>query len=220
MNVQEGLRRQILVAGVLIVVAGLFAGSATLHAKLDGLLDWSEALIAQQSRLGMIVFVLIAMLSALLAFFSSAVFAPIAVYAWGRGITFLLLWTGWILGGMLSFCIGRYLGRRVAGMLVGDARIAGWQAQVSRRTRFIHILFFQAVVPSEIPGYVLGILRYRFTLYLAALAITELPYAFGVIFLGESFLKGEGKVIILLGAGVIIVGTLLRRYAWQWMPPG
>jgi len=94
-------------------------------------------------------------------------------------------------------------------MLIGEDKIAGWQDQVSQRSRFSHILIFQALVPSEIPGYVLGILRYRFMFYLAALAITELPYVVGVVFLGEYFLKGEGMVIILLGLAVIVFGGLL-----------
>jgi uncharacterized membrane protein YdjX (TVP38/TMEM64 family) len=77
------------------------------------------------------------------------------------------------------------------------------------RARFAHILLFQAAVPSEIPGYVLGILRYSFPLYLAALAITELPYAIATVYLGESFLEGEGTVFILLGFAVIVLGMFL-----------
>ena len=68
------------------------------------------------------------------------------------------------------------------------------------------------MVPSEIPGYVLGILRYRFSLYLTALAITELPYVIGVIYLGESFLKGDSTIIIVLGISVVVLGIVLVRF--------
>ncbi len=159
----------------------------------------------------MVVFVLLAMLSAMAAFFSSAVFAPIAVLAWGKGITMVLLWLGWLLGGVASFCVGRFLGRKVAAMIIGEEKIAGWQSQLSQRTRFIHVLLFQAAVPSEIPGYVLGILRYRFSFYLVALALTELPYVIGVVFLGDFFLQGEATVFIVLGVIVTVVGALLLR---------
>jgi uncharacterized membrane protein YdjX (TVP38/TMEM64 family) len=78
-------------------------------------------------------------------------------------------------------------------------------------------LLFQAAVPSEIPGYVLGILRYEFPLYLTALAITELPYAFAAVYLGESFLKGQSLIFILLGLGMILASAfvfqLYRRLA-------
>ena len=72
-------------------------------------------------------------------------------------------------------------------------------------------------MPSEIPGYVLGILRYKFPLYLTALAITELPYALAAVYLGESFLKGQSLIFILLGLGMILASAfvfqLYRRLA-------
>jgi len=209
MTIHRGLRRHLVIVGIIIVAAGLIAASETLHERIDELIVWSESLIALKPILGMAVFVLLAMVSAMVAFFSSAVVVPIAIYAWGKTGCFLLLWLGWLLGGIASYCIGRFLGRRVAIMLVGEEKIRGWQDQVSLRSRFRHILVFQALVPSEIPGYVLGILRYRFDFFLAALAITELPYVVGVVFLGEYFLQGESTVIILLGLAVIALGGLL-----------
>lgn len=210
-QVHAHLQRHIVIVGLFITVAGLVAASETLHVKVDQLIVWSEGLIAMEPVLGMAVFVLLAMLSAMVAFFSSAIIVPIAVYAWGKGTCLILLWLGWLLGGIASFCIGRFLGRKVAATLIGEEKLAGWQSQVGERARFTHILLFQAVVPSEIPGYVLGILRYRFTYYLAALAITELPYVIGVIYVGESFLKGEGTLIILLGAATVLLGALWLR---------
>jgi uncharacterized membrane protein YdjX (TVP38/TMEM64 family) len=136
----------------------------------------------------MAVFVGIAMLSAMVAFFSSAIFVPVAIYAWGNAVAFVLLWLGWLLGGVASFCIGRFLGRRVAAALIGEA-----------------------VVPSEIPGYLLGILHYRFSLYLLALAVTELPYVVGVVYLGEHFLKGQSMVILLFGIAVVLLAIALMR---------
>ncbi|MCP5092926.1 MAG: TVP38/TMEM64 family protein [Gammaproteobacteria bacterium] len=214
-QVHERLQRHIVIVGLLIIGAGLIATSQTLHEKADQIIIWSEGLIAMEPFLGMAVFVLLAMLSAMVAFFSSAIIVPIAVYAWGKTTCLVLLWLGWLLGGIASFCIGRFLGRRVAAMLISEEKIAGWQSQVGERARFTHILLFQAVVPSEIPGYVLGILRYRFSFYLAALAITELPYVIGVVYLGDSFLKGEGTLIILLGVATVLLGAMWLRLRRQ-----
>ena len=80
---------------------------------------------------------------------------------------------------------------------------------VSERMRFIHVLGFQAVVPSEIPGYLLGTLHYRFLYYLAALGITEIPYAIATVYLGESFLRGNSAVFIVVGIGLIVLAALL-----------
>jgi uncharacterized membrane protein YdjX (TVP38/TMEM64 family) len=94
-------------------------------------------------------------------------------------------------------------------MIIGEETIASWQTSVSEHLRFFQVFLFQAVVPSEIPGYLLGILRYRFPLYLLALGITEIPYAIATVYLGESFLKGHGTIIILVGIGLLILAAFL-----------
>jgi uncharacterized membrane protein YdjX (TVP38/TMEM64 family) len=211
MSIREILQRHMIIVGILIVVVGLIAASDTLHHRAEELIIWSEGIISQAPLLGMLVFVLLAMISAMVAFFSSAVVAPVAIYAWGKLGTFALLWLGWLLGGILSFCIGRYLGRSFVNMIINEDKIDGWERELGERARFSHILLFQAAVPSEIPGYVLGILRYRFLLYLAALAITELPYALATVYLGESFLEGESTVFVVLGLAVVILGMFLFK---------
>lgn len=209
MNIREHLQRRIFIVGILMVMVGLFAASDTFHDRAQEIIVWVEGVISHAPVLGMFLFVLLAMISAMVAFFSSAVLAPVAIYAWGKAGTLLLLWLGWWLGGILSFCVGRFLGRSVVGMLIDEQKIAGWERELGERARFIHVLVFQAAVPSEIPGYVLGILRYHFPLYLTALAITELPYAIVTVYLGESFLEGKGIVFILLGGAVIVAGLFV-----------
>ena len=211
MAIRRNLQRHLLVLGALIIVAGLVAASDTLHNRTQEIIVWTEGIISQAPLLGMLVFVLLAMLSAMVAFFSSALLAPVAIYAWGEAGCLALLWLGWCLGGIISFCIGRYLGHSAVSKIIGEEKIAGWQNTLSERTKFVHILLFQAVVPSEIPGYLLGILRYRFLLYLAALGITEIPYALATVYLGESFLEGRSVVIILVGIGLIVLATSLLQ---------
>lgn len=211
MKVRHNLQRHMIVVGMLIIVVGLFSASDVLHGGTEEVIAWIEGIIVRAPVLGMALFVLLAMASAMVAFFSSAVIAPVAIYAWGKAATFALLWLGWLLGGILSFCIGRFLGRSMVGMIIDEEKIAGWERELGTRARFTHILAFQAVVPSEIPGYVLGILRYRFSWYLPALAVTELPYAAATVYLGESFLEGDSLVFVLVGVAVITLGITLFR---------
>jgi uncharacterized membrane protein YdjX (TVP38/TMEM64 family) len=211
MALRQNLQRRFLVVGTLIMVAGLVAASDSLREETEAIIFWTEGMISEAPLLGMLAFVLLSMLSAMVAFFSSALLAPIAVYAWGKAGCLALLWCGWFLGGVASYCIGRFFGRSVASIIISEEKIANWEGRVGERTKFIHILLFQAVVPSEIPGYVLGILRYRFLFYLTALGITEIPYAIATVYLGESFLQGESTVFILVGVGIIVLAAFLLQ---------
>ena len=219
MRVSPALLRHLLIAGFLIVIIGLVTASETLHGRTADLVSWAEALISRAPFTGMLIFVLLAMASAMVAFFSSAVLAPVAILAWGQDMTLLLLWSGWFLGGILSFCIGRFLGRSVVAAIVDQRKIASWEKELGERARFVHILLFQALVPSEIPGYLLGILRYRFGWYVAALAITELPYALATVYLGESFLEGNSGIFIFLGVTILILAVVASRRYGRRPPP-
>jgi uncharacterized membrane protein YdjX (TVP38/TMEM64 family) len=210
------LRRRLAIVGALIIAVGLVAATDSLHERAAEVFLLAEGTISQSPLIGMTVFVLLAMISAMVAFFSVAVIAPVAISAWGPGACLALLWLGWFLGGAVAFSIGRFLGRSVASAIIGEDKIIHWEDRIGERTRFVHILLFQAVVPSEIPGYVLGILRYRFSLYLTALGITELPYAIATVYLGESFIEGESMTFILLGIAVITFAVFL----WARARPG
>lgn len=212
-------RRHILFLAIIIIVAGFITSSDVLHTKSAEIITASEAIISRSPVLGMLLFVLLAMISAMLAFFSSAILVPIGVYTWGSITCLVLLWVGWLLGGVTAFCIGRYFGRPVASKLIGEAKISHFEKQLGRHARFIHILLFQAALPSEVPGYVLGALRYRFSLFLLALAIVELPYALGTVYLGTRFLERDVVPLLLIGFGGVLACTFayyfyrrLRRF--------
>jgi len=202
------VRKQVLLVSAGIGVVGLIAASDAWHDRARELIAACEVIIANFPTLGMAVFVGLAMASAMLAFFSSAILVPVGIYAWGTTICFLLLWLGWFLGGVAAFAIGRYLGHTVVELAVGQDRLRHLKTRISRRARFIHILLFQAMMPSEIPGYVLGSLHYRFLPFAAALALAELPYAIGTIFIGENFLAGRVWVLVATAASGLLIAVI------------
>src|SRR3990170_2463850 len=107
------IRRRVLVIILLAAALALVTSFAELHAWLISLLPAAEAIIREQAVLGVVVFVVFAALSAMLAFVSSAVIVPVGVYVWGKAASLLLLWVGWILGRVTAYTISRYLGRPV-----------------------------------------------------------------------------------------------------------
>lgn len=194
-----------------------------IHGGLLRVLSAAEPVITAHPYLGAIAFVVLSAASAMLAFFSSAVLVPVAVMTWDRWITIVLLWLGWLLGGMCAYGIGRLLGRPLVNT-VGSARlIAFYQRRVSADVGFPVVLLLQFALPSEIPGYLLGLMRVRFRIYLPALALAEIPYAIGTVMLGESVV--QQRTVWLMALGVAAVGAsvlaayLLHRRLGGRKPP-
>jgi uncharacterized membrane protein YdjX (TVP38/TMEM64 family) len=169
----------------------------------------SEQVIIGHPVLGASSFVLLAAISAMLAFVSSVVLVPVAVHAWGEPITVLLLWVGWMVGGLSAYAIGRLLGRPVVSLLVSRAAIERYENRVSKRTPFRLVLLFQLALPSEMPGYLLGLARYDLLKYLLALGLAELPFAIGTVSLSVGLV--ERRTALLLGLAV--AGALVGLWA-------
>ena len=196
------------VALVLLCVAlAAVASSEALHSALLSVLDASEQIIRVHPVLGATLFVLFAAVSALIAFVSVAVIVPVAVYTWGQATSILLLWFGWMLGGVFAYGIARLLGRTVVRWLTAEAGLKRLESRISRSTPFSLVLLLQLALPSEIPGYLLGLVRYPLFRYLAALALAELPYAIATVLLGASFLERRSYLLLALGL-VLVAGSL------------
>lgn len=205
-------------AAALVALCGLLAAvasSESLHAALLEVLKAIEQIIEGHPALGATLFVCFAAVSAMIAFVSVAVVVPVAIYAWGQGVTILLLWLGWILGGALAYGVARYMGRSVVRWLTAEAGLKRLESAVNSKTPFSLVLLLQLALPSEIPGYLLGLVRYPLPRYLVALAVAELPYALATVLLGASFLERRSGVLLAVGlllvAGSLFAFQRLRR---------
>lgn len=196
---------------LVIAVVILVAASARLHHLSEEVVTALGDLIARHPAWGVLAFVGLAALSAMLAFFSSVVIVPVAVHHWGPAVTVLLLWIGWFAGGVAAYTIGRYLGRPAVRRLVGPARVEYYGEQITARAPFLVILLFQAALPSEIPGYVLGMARYPLARYLLALGTVELPFAVGAVLLGSGFLNRQYWLMMSVAVAGIRLVTLAVR---------
>ena len=182
--------RRAIILTLLCAALAAIAASESLHMALIEVLDESKAMIAQHPVRGAWLFAAVAALSAMVAFVSIAVLAPVAVHTWGAPLSVALIWAGWIAGGAVAYCIARFLGRPVVHWLIANAALARLERRVSRTAPFGFVLLFQ-LAPSEIPGYLLGLVRYPFWKYLAAVALGELPYALATVYLGATFVEAR-----------------------------
>ncbi|NMO22067.1 TVP38/TMEM64 family protein [Pyxidicoccus fallax] len=196
-----------LVLAALLVGLALLASSESFQSGLRRVLEAAAPIISEHPFWGALLFILLSALSAMLAFFSSALLLPVALHAWGKTVCALLLWVGWMLGGATAYGIARAWGRPVIRRLTSARGLARYEERISRRTPLGLVFLFQLAVPSEIPGYVLGLARYGLRRYLLVLALAELPYAVATVYLGASFLEQRTVMLVGLGLAGILFGV-------------
>ena len=170
-------------------------------------------MIATSPVLGVVIFVLLAALSAMLVFFSGLLLVPIGIDAWGPLVCFLLLWSGWFLGGVITYSIGRRFGRPAVLRMLSEEKMARYENRIPQASSFAAALLTQLVLPSDISGYFFGLLGYRARVYLGSLALAELPYALATVYLGTAFMERQYRLLLAVAAlGLLVFGIVrLRR---------
>lgn len=196
-----------LAVGTAAVLIALVVLSPPFKAFADQAIAWARATIEQHPTAGAIVFFLFSAVSAMLAFASSVVLVPPASAVWGKPLTVLLLWGGWLLGAAAAYGIGRLAYPLLARSGYAD-KLAKYQDYVSQRMKFWAVLLFCIAVPSEIPGYLFGTMHYPFPKFLAAIAIAEVGYAIGIVVAGES-LAIDRPLPFFIAVGILAVVAVL-----------
>jgi uncharacterized membrane protein YdjX (TVP38/TMEM64 family) len=208
---EHQVRQRALVVIAVCVGLAVMASVPVLHDQLVRANTVVEGVMRRSQWLGPPLFLLLSALSAMLAFFSSALLVPAAVPTWGATVTVLLLWIGWTVGGALAYGVSRAFGRPLVQKLVSG----GWLERVEQRvgpdTPWHMVLLLQLALPSEVPGYLMGLVRYPFVKYLAALMLAELPFAIGTVMVGTSVL--ESRSVVIMGFGMAAVGV--SWFAWR-----
>ena len=200
-----------MVIAVLLALAAAVVVARPLHDWLLAQFAAAEGVIRRDPSAGMLIFVLLAAVSAMIAFFSSAVLIPVAIYVWGPTLCLLLLWAGWFLGGLAAYAAGRYVGRPLVERLVHPAALARQERWARSRRSLAAILLLQLAVPTDLAGYVFGMIRCPFGPFMVALAVAEIPYAFGAVFLGVSFVEGRLLALLAFGAAGIALSVVAYR---------
>lgn len=190
---------------LLTLLLSMDAPNELLHRVLAA----AEPVIAAHPLIGGVVFLVLSAASAMLAFFSSALLVPVAVYAWGKGLTIALLWLGWWLGGVSAYWVGRLFRRPLVHSKRAAKLVDFYADKVPAQAHFPVVLLLQFALPSEVPGYLCGLLGVRFRIYAGALAIAEVPYAVGTVLAGESVVQRQGWWLVVLG----VIAVLLSLFA-------
>jgi uncharacterized membrane protein YdjX (TVP38/TMEM64 family) len=181
---------------------------------LDAAVGWTEQRMHDNPVLGAVLFFLLSMLSATLNFTSSAILVPPANLAWGKTITFLLMWGGYVFGAVIAYGIGR-LAHPLVVKLGYEKKLLEYKEFANTRMKFWVVVMICIAAQSELSGYLFGGLHYNFLKYMAAMTIVEALYAWLMVIAGQSLLNASPVAMLLAIAGFVTValtaGYIVRK---------
>ena len=119
--------------------------------------------------------------------------------------------SGGVLGGAAGYWFSRTLGRRIVDVILPSTQIRRYEEFFQHHARWRTVLLFRLALQSELPSYVLGLVKYPFLNYLPMILLGELPYVLVMVYLGESFLERN----VMLFAVVLAGALALTLVAWR-----
>lgn len=198
-----------------VLIVGLLLHAQSFNDLVEDATNRAQGVINEYPVAGAVVFFALSAASAMLAFASSAILVPPATGVWGQPVTLMLLWGGWTAGAIAAYGIGR-LARPLVIRMGYKHKLEEYERLVSKHMKFWAVLLFCIAVPSEIPGYLFGGMRYSLPKFLVAIGIAEAIYAVALIAAGESLLNAEPLPLIAIAGMLVVVaigaGLLFRRF--------
>lgn len=204
-------KRVLLLLFGVVFLALLFWYSSALQDQFFVIVDFFHTLVYKNELLAIGVFILTAVVGALISPFTNLPLVPFAVAIWGTVPTTLFLLAGWMIGDTIAYFIGRYYGRKAVTFFVSEEKLDHWSEMVKAHTNFFTALILRLALPAEL-GYAFGFVRYHFGLFLLITLIAEVPFAIISTTASEAVLErdvGEFFWLILLLV-IIIVGALMK----------
>ncbi len=198
-----------LFALLFLFIASLALLTYGLRVELLTVVVWIGETIREAPVLGAIIFFFASASSVLFLFLSSVLLVPSAILAWGKWLTFFILSVGWLCGWMATYAIGRFFSDRAFVEKKLNEQHIKKSYFLAGKLPFSFVLIIVSSLPAEIVGYALGAVRYPFWTFFLALALVEVPFAFLLVFIGESFIREN--VGLFIGLMVLLLGI----FVWE-----
>lgn len=204
------LHRTFVIFLIITILAFLFWSSLTLQNIFYETISRIKNYIIFYPFTGIVIFICLAVFSAMFSPFSSAPLVPIAITIWGDIFTIVLLLIGWLIGGSFTYLIGYYLNHPFVSRFYSlNKKVNYYRRRLSQQTEFLIVLLFRFSMPAEIPGYVLGIIRYDFLKYFLATFISEAFFAIITVYASEIFLEQKPFLFILVISIVFLIISMM-----------
>ncbi|MDF1614194.1 TVP38/TMEM64 family protein [Desulfurivibrio dismutans] len=164
---------------------------------------------------GMAIYVLVSMVTIVLAPVATIPLIPIAASLWGGFITGLLNIFSWLVGSMIAFGIARVVGVRFVRKVVSLERLEKIERMIPEKGMFGAIVFLRMVIPVDLLSYALGLFSLvRAGLYFWATLIGIIPFAFILAYAGRipfTYQFIALLVLVLLALPGLAIYHLIKR---------
>ncbi len=209
------MKKKLIILAIVTATTLIFWGSTMLQEEYWRLVGFFENHAIARPILSIFVFLALSVLSVMFLFFSSLWLVPVAVSVWGSLMTTIMLLVGWLVGAIFSYILGRYAGYPILKYFVPLRKLDYYHDIFSKNSSFLLIFLLRFTVPSEIPGYALGILRLNFLKYLLITFLAEIPYAFVTVYAIGAILSRDpivlGSIIFVWLAAASLLARLLYK---------
>jgi len=194
------MKRYLYIFFLITALAFIFWYSAKVQESFYRVVALLEAHAALRPLTTIAIFVLFAAVSAMVSPFSSVPLVPPAILIWGSERTFLLLLIGWLFGGVFTYLAGCYGINPVLRRFIDiENKIEYYQSKISKRAELWLVMLFRLAMPAEIPGYVLGSIRYHFAWYFFATLVSEFMFALATVYGSAAILDKRLDILVALG---------------------
>lgn len=150
---------------------------------------------------GIAVYLLIVILSIVVAPFGMIPLIPLAVGMWGVFYATALNIIGWTLGAVVVFFICRKYGVPLVRKIVSLESIYKMESKIPKDNLFVSIIILRMMIPVDVLSYALGLFsKVDFKTYLTATIIGITPFAILFSYLGmaPTFYQILGILLIIL----------------------
>ena len=195
-NIKSDLAKLLLIIGLFIVAIVL---SQYYKDEIAEYLDFGYW--------GMLIYVLLATSSTVLAPINTLPLIPIATTLWGGFISALLSITAWTLGAIIAFILARKFGKPFIEKHYSLEKISRYEKILGNKYVFWNIVFLRIMIPVDILSYAIGLFTsVKLSTYSLATLIGVSPFAFLLAY------SANFPPILQLVVGIILLLTIYIGY--------
>ena len=172
--------------------------------------DSIKTFIGQNPFLGVVLYIVLNILDAVLAPGATLPLIPVSAHAWGPVPAAIVTTIGWTAGSLIAFLIARRWGHPIVKKLTSVERLRRMKKYIPEDL-FWSIVLLRLVLPMDVMSYVLGLFTdISWPRYVAATALGVAPSAFVLAYVGK-LPNAYDFITFCVGAGVVIAYVIVAR---------